>query len=679
MGGEADSRRDAARPAAPPEAASGALVAGPHGDKLASIAATLNAAAPVQRVANRTGMPDRLKAGVEALSGMSLDHVRVHHNSARPAQLNAHAFAQGADIHLAPGQGKHLPHEAWHVVQQAQGRVKPTMQMKVGQGAVAQRAAGVPINDDQGLEQEADAMGARALATGPSLTAPIQRRPAASGDGVVQRALWKALDDLSWSKVSGAEQVPPAIAATAAGQYYDDSIGKIFPDHAAYVAHHADPFGADAESDSSQSDSDYTEEDDEEDDDAGEKVASSDEAEEAEAKDDDDDGEKEASSDEAEDDDDNLLELTLEERQAIERKAQRRPFETSLLTPSTRYPTRELTSTAKFRKNKVLGERTTQSGPVTITLEEVELYELDKPIKRERPVRVSGLVEETVTTGRPAAPDPIAGKQIYFGTGKAPKASIVAPRNDGLTDAERGHIMALELGGPDIAENIVPQWAKFQGADTWRKMETAVLKKAKALPKGQRLNFIAQVFYKSSGELTPTLNTFAVPTGFKVVTQVIGDKKRVISEEVEFELGQAHDDTDEKLRDRKLKQIDGADDDSALSLTTPKLPRKRKKSSAKSPDDNSASDEAPPRKRKKKQKKDEEEESVPVKPAKRKPARADAKKKKRTSARARKAQEDDTPVPRNRRKAGGKIPVSKNVSSKGISKARGGRRKKDDG
>ncbi|HAP61901.1 MAG TPA: hypothetical protein DCR93_21180, partial [Cytophagales bacterium] len=36
----------------------------------------------------------------------------------------------GTDIHLAPGQQKHLPHEAWHVVQQKQGRVKPTLQPK---------------------------------------------------------------------------------------------------------------------------------------------------------------------------------------------------------------------------------------------------------------------------------------------------------------------------------------------------------------------------------------------------------------------------------------------------------------------------------------------------------------------------------------------------------------------
>jgi Domain of unknown function (DUF4157) len=79
-----------------------------------------------------TGLPDQLKSGIESLSGMSMDSVKVHRNSSKPAQINAHAHAQGTDIHLAPGQEKHLPHEAWHVVQQAQGRVRSTMQMKQG-------------------------------------------------------------------------------------------------------------------------------------------------------------------------------------------------------------------------------------------------------------------------------------------------------------------------------------------------------------------------------------------------------------------------------------------------------------------------------------------------------------------------------------------------------------------
>jgi hypothetical protein len=105
---------------------------------------------------NNTGLPDQLKSGIESLSGLSMDDVRVHYNSAQPAQLNALAYAQGNDIHLGPGQEQHLPHEAWHVVQQAQGRVRPTMQM----------AGGVAVNDDVGLEREADVMGTKALERG---------------------------------------------------------------------------------------------------------------------------------------------------------------------------------------------------------------------------------------------------------------------------------------------------------------------------------------------------------------------------------------------------------------------------------------------------------------------------------------------------------------------------------
>lgn len=110
-------------------------------------------AAPVQKKENKTGMPDNLKSGVENLSGFSMDDVKVHYNSSQPAQLNALAYAQGTDIHIGPGQEKHLPHEAWHVAQQKQGRVQPTTQMKEG----------VPVNDDPGLEHEADVMGAKAM------------------------------------------------------------------------------------------------------------------------------------------------------------------------------------------------------------------------------------------------------------------------------------------------------------------------------------------------------------------------------------------------------------------------------------------------------------------------------------------------------------------------------------
>ncbi|MFT7466733.1 MAG: hypothetical protein ACI9GY_001109 [Brevundimonas sp.] len=108
---------------------------------------------PIQRQENKTGLPDNLKWGMENLTGHSLNDVKVHRNSDKPAQLQAHAYAQGSDIHLGPGQEKHLPHELGHVVQQKQGRVKATKQMK---GKVA-------VNDDAGLESEATAMGVKAL------------------------------------------------------------------------------------------------------------------------------------------------------------------------------------------------------------------------------------------------------------------------------------------------------------------------------------------------------------------------------------------------------------------------------------------------------------------------------------------------------------------------------------
>ena len=101
---------------------------------------------------NNTGMPDNLKAGIESLSGFSMDDVRVHYNSSKPATVQALAYTQGTDIHVAPGQEKHLPHEAWHVAQQMAGRVSPTTNIN-----------GMPVNDNATLEHEADVMGEKAV------------------------------------------------------------------------------------------------------------------------------------------------------------------------------------------------------------------------------------------------------------------------------------------------------------------------------------------------------------------------------------------------------------------------------------------------------------------------------------------------------------------------------------
>lgn len=101
---------------------------------------------------NLTGMPDNLKSGIESLSGYSMDDVRVHYNSDKPATVQALAYTQGTDIHVAPGQEHTLPHEAWHVAQQMAGRVSPTTNIN-----------GMPVNDNAGLEHEADVMGEKAV------------------------------------------------------------------------------------------------------------------------------------------------------------------------------------------------------------------------------------------------------------------------------------------------------------------------------------------------------------------------------------------------------------------------------------------------------------------------------------------------------------------------------------
>lgn len=100
---------------------------------------------------NRMGLPDKLKSAIERLSGLALDDVRVHYDSSKPARLQASAYTEGTEIYVGPGQEKHLPHEAWHVVQQKEGRVRPTVQME-----------DFALNDDAVLEKEADIMGAKA-------------------------------------------------------------------------------------------------------------------------------------------------------------------------------------------------------------------------------------------------------------------------------------------------------------------------------------------------------------------------------------------------------------------------------------------------------------------------------------------------------------------------------------
>ncbi|MGB0941102.1 MAG: DUF4157 domain-containing protein [Marinomonas sp.] len=96
-------------------------------------------------------LPTKLKLALEFLSGYSLDDVRVHYNSDKPKQINAKAYAYGKDIYLASGEEEHLSHEAWHIVQQKQGRVTANKSVN-----------GILVNDDPTLEKEASLMGNKA-------------------------------------------------------------------------------------------------------------------------------------------------------------------------------------------------------------------------------------------------------------------------------------------------------------------------------------------------------------------------------------------------------------------------------------------------------------------------------------------------------------------------------------
>ncbi|RLJ80655.1 eCIS core domain-containing protein [Pedobacter alluvionis] len=182
---------------------------------------------PVQKKGTGGKLPDNLKNGIENLSGLSMDDVNVHYNSNQPAQLQAHAYAQGTNIHIAPGQEKHLPHEAWHVVQQKQGRVKATLQLK----------GEVNVNDDKGLEHEADVMGAKGMSTAHQIeNHPVQLAKNMSGGhqslfaGIVQRNL-TTKSSLHGDKVDGSmpavrTEVTRVINENKNGEVLDD-IGRL--------------------------------------------------------------------------------------------------------------------------------------------------------------------------------------------------------------------------------------------------------------------------------------------------------------------------------------------------------------------------------------------------------------------------------------------------------------------
>lgn len=126
---------------------------------------------------NRTGIPTQLKERFEEKTGFTMDDVKVHYHSDKPAQLLALAYTKGNDVYVGPGQEKHLEHELGHVIQQKQGRV--TADGHIGN---------IPVNSSPQLEQEADHFLSRAEPVHKKslLSRQAIQRQSADMDGVAQ-------------------------------------------------------------------------------------------------------------------------------------------------------------------------------------------------------------------------------------------------------------------------------------------------------------------------------------------------------------------------------------------------------------------------------------------------------------------------------------------------------------
>lgn len=128
-------------------------------------------------------LPERIRAHHEGVSGLSLADARLFRNSAVPQKWGAAALSFRNHVFVAPGQERHTAHEAWHLVQQKQGRVPADFHM-----------GPVGVNTDRRLELEADQMGARTqssrgLEALPAESAPrsyVRQAAAGGAPGVVQ-------------------------------------------------------------------------------------------------------------------------------------------------------------------------------------------------------------------------------------------------------------------------------------------------------------------------------------------------------------------------------------------------------------------------------------------------------------------------------------------------------------
>jgi hypothetical protein len=201
--------------------------------------------------------------------------------------------------------------------------------------------------------------------------------------------------------------------------------------------------------------------------------------------------------------------------------------------------------TAKKRKVKV------KSKMETITLVTGK--------KIQRPLSMSGPVDPRATTDRGSAPEPPS----YRVGVKWKEVGTKPSKQTGLCGAHKGHIMALELGGPDLPWNIVPQWGNWQANGEWRQAERLILKMAEdARRRGRELHFNAEVIYKRYKR--PDLATergLVVPVGFHVqVREETPGVPNIAPWRTIFYGEQHQDETDFKAYGKLFDVTDAADD-----------------------------------------------------------------------------------------------------------------------
>lgn len=173
-------------------------------------------------------LPADVRAKMEGSFGADFSAVRIHEGP-HVLAMGARAYAQANDLHFAPGEyqpdstsGQELiGHELAHYRQQSEGRVQATTQAK-----------GLAVNDDAGLEREADEMGAKAArgesvsrggtsaTAGAGATATVQRKVGDGGTSLIGHKVIEAGKARPWT-------IKSAQGAGATLQYEIDFGGMV--------------------------------------------------------------------------------------------------------------------------------------------------------------------------------------------------------------------------------------------------------------------------------------------------------------------------------------------------------------------------------------------------------------------------------------------------------------------